>query len=113
MNKKIQPIHSSHVLHEIPSYPGVDFYRIANANRIESFLFILEPNSKFRPHSHEGSELHYLMEGSVAVVINGQEVHLEQGQSICFPSTQSHSFKKNRGTKPARIISFFVGKRKC
>ena len=42
--------------------------------------------------AHNGEECELILEGELVVKLGTQEIHLEQGDSICFPSSTPHRF---------------------
>ena len=42
-------------------------------------------------HSHEGQEFDYVLEGSMKIVLNGNEVYLNAGDSIFYDSSLAHA----------------------
>jgi transcriptional regulator with XRE-family HTH domain len=54
---------------------------------------------KLKSHQHAGVEFLYLIKGSLAVKIGGDEYVLEADDSIYFDSAAAHSYRR-RGAKP-------------
>lgn len=63
------------------SFPG---------NVLRSVIIREPPGFRSEPNSHEGEELYFILEGALTIEINGEQMVLERGDSIHFPSTCSH-----------------------
>lgn len=61
--------------------------------RFEPFLVTVSPNSAAETNSHPGQEFDYLLEGRLAVTIDGNDLVLEAGDSLFFDSAHPHSMK--------------------
>ena len=46
------------------------------------------------PHQHAGEELVYVMAGSLAVIIDGKEETLNEGDAITFDATVPHGYRR-------------------
>jgi len=57
------------------------------------------PAEKLKPHQHAGVEFLYVMKGSLAIKIGGEEFLLEPEDAIYFDSAVLHSYRR-RGLKP-------------
>ncbi len=73
--------------------------------RFEPFLVTVEPNDDkpLKTSTHKGHEFHYCLEGSFIFSIDGQEVEINQGDSIYFDSVHPHGMKVV-GQVPAKIL---------
>jgi len=73
-------------------------YNFAN-KKAEPFLVTIEPNdSPINLNAHEGQEFNYCVDGKLMIVINGQELILEAGDSLYFNSLSPHGMKALDGT---------------
>jgi transcriptional regulator with XRE-family HTH domain len=54
-------------------------------------------------HTHEGAEVIYVMEGTVAVTVGEQEHVLQAGDSIYFDPAPPHSYRRI-GRRPCRAV---------
>jgi transcriptional regulator with XRE-family HTH domain len=72
---------------------------------LDIFIVVLEPGgtSGSQLYSHEGEEAGTVMEGSVAINVEGEEYRLQSGDSFRFASTRQHSFW-NPGAARARVL---------
>jgi len=71
--------------------------------QIEFLLVELMPGKAHDPEgmvTHIGEECGMILEGELVVKLGTQEIHLEQGDSICFPSSTPHRF-----VNPGDVIS--------
>lgn len=57
------------------------------------------PAEKLKPHQHAGVEFLYVIKGSLAIKIGGEEFLLETEDAIYFDSAVLHSYRR-RGSKP-------------
>jgi quercetin dioxygenase-like cupin family protein/DNA-binding XRE family transcriptional regulator len=55
------------------------------------------------PHSHDGSELVYILDGRLSVSIDGDQHVLGPGDAICFDSGVEHSYRCD-GNRRARVL---------
>jgi quercetin dioxygenase-like cupin family protein len=58
-------------------------------------------------HTHPGEEIGYLLEGSVAVELDGQTKTLKAGDVFAIPAGKVHA-ATNTGTAPATIVSTYI-----
>jgi phosphate butyryltransferase len=67
-----------------PSYAG---------KHVEPFLVEVYPNDpdKMEYSSHEGEEFHYVMEGTLKIIVGEEEYLLDTGDSIYFDSSLPHA----------------------
>ena len=80
-------------------------YNFAN-KKAEPFMVMVESKDGEPIHlnSHEGQEFNYCVEGRLLIVINGQEVVMEPGDSLYFNSLTPHGMRALDG-KPARFLA--------
>jgi len=71
--------------------------------RAEPFLVRVEPGEGHF-NSHPGQEFHYVLEGTLRVVLDGHELILEPGDSLYFDSTVAHCLTAVTDT-PVRLIA--------
>lgn len=73
--------------------------------KAEPFLVTVEPAPPggVRPGSHPGQEFHYLLEGELAVHIDGHEVLLHPGDSLYFDAGAPHALRA-AGAARARVL---------
>ena len=75
--------------------------------KAETFVVKVDPRSedaKLSMNSHTGQEFDYVLEGTLKVSIHGQEIILEEGDSIFFDSKYSHGMQA-AGGKPVRFLA--------
>ncbi len=58
-------------------------------------------------HTHPGEEVGYLLEGSVAVEMDGVSKTLKPGDTFAIPAGKVHN-ATNLGTGPATIVSTYI-----
>jgi transcriptional regulator with XRE-family HTH domain len=73
----------------------------ATERKLSAFLADFQelPPEKIKPHQHVGVEFLYLLKGSLALKIGGDEYILEAEDAIYFDSALQHSYRR-RGSKP-------------
>jgi transcriptional regulator with XRE-family HTH domain len=73
----------------------------ATERKLSAFLADFQelPPEKLKPHQHPGVEFLYLLKGSLALKIGGDEYLLEAEDAIYFDSAVQHSYRR-RGPKP-------------
>ena len=77
----------------------------AEESTLDIFIVVLEPGgtSGSQLYSHEGEEAGTVLEGSIAINVEGREYRLQPGDSFRFASTRQHSFW-NPGGSAARVL---------
>lgn len=80
-------------------------YNFSN-KKAEPFLVTVESaeDDEIHLNSHEGQEFNYCVEGRLLILINGQEVVMEPGDSLYFNSLTPHGMKALDG-KPAKFLA--------
>jgi len=84
-------------------------YQLLSPNlqgQIELLLVEIEPGTTHDPEgmiSHVGEECGFVLEGELDVRLGIQEIHLNEGDSISFPSSTPHRFM-NLGQKTCRSV---------
>jgi transcriptional regulator with XRE-family HTH domain len=58
---------------------------------LNSALITEPPGRRTEPMSHEGEEFIFMVEGALTLEIEGEVYVLEQGDSLHFPSTRTHT----------------------
>jgi len=59
---------------------------------------------KLKPHAHAGAELLYLTSGKLVVSIGGQSYELDEGDSIYFDSSVSHTYFRSGESPCAALV---------
>jgi transcriptional regulator with XRE-family HTH domain len=77
----------------------------ADESTLDIFIVMLEPGgtSGSQLYSHEGEEAGTVLEGTIAINVDGKEYRLQAGDSFRFASTRQHSFW-NPGAAAARVL---------
>lgn len=67
--------------------------------------YIITIGCEFPPevHEHEGQELHYMLEGRLELLYDGQSHILEEGDCFYFDSTRPH-VQRSVAAKPSRVL---------
>lgn len=79
-------------------------------NISEVFVVTVEPTSKeadFYESIHAGQEFNMVLEGSMAININGKELFLGEGDSIYFDSSLPHGMKA-LNDKPVKFLAVIL-----
>ena len=79
--------------------------------KAEPFMVTLEPHKddswdSASLHSHEGQEFDFVMEGTLRFLINGNEIVLEEGDSLIFDSKYLHGMKAEGG--PVKFLAIVM-----
>ncbi|MBX6395325.1 MAG: helix-turn-helix transcriptional regulator [Alicyclobacillaceae bacterium] len=92
---------------KVIQFPGshVQYHLLSPSLRgqIEFLLVEILPGKAHDPEgmvTHRGEECGYVLEGELIVRLGTQEIHLYEGDSICFPSSTPHRF-----VNPGRVVS--------
>ncbi len=56
-----------------------------------------ESDARKQAHSHEGQEFDYVLEGTLRIILGGQELYLKPGDSIYYDSALSHAMYAPQG----------------
>ena len=83
---------------------------VPGAPNYEAVMGIAEiaPGASSGRHFHNGVEIGYVLEGTVAVERqDGSVVTLKQGQAFRNPTTEVHN-ASNPGTTPVRILAVYI-----
>ena len=76
--------------------------------KMEAFLAEFPVGSKpSEPHLHDGAELIFVLNGRLAVDVDGQESMLDEGDAMYFESGVAHSYRQE-GRAAARAIVVVV-----
>ena len=75
--------------------------------KAETFLVTAgykDDSEAIKTYSHPGQEFNYIIEGTLKITINNQELILEAGDSIYFNSGYNHGMKALNG-KDAKFLA--------
>lgn len=78
--------------------------------KAEPFVVRVDPKPEGTPvstNSHPGQEFDFVLEGTLKVVIHGNELILEEGDSIFFDSGYDHGMQAVGG-KPAKFLAVIL-----
>lgn len=81
-------------------------YNFVN-KRAEPFMVTVSPDTDSTPvhyNTHPGQEFNYVIEGTLKVIINDNEIILNEGDSLFFDSGANHGMKAVGG-KPAKFMA--------
>ncbi|MGH7409757.1 MAG: cupin domain-containing protein [Candidatus Methylomirabilis sp.] len=84
---------------------------LAGAKRKEAVLVLRElpPGTESGKHTQSGTEVAYILEGSVTLEVQGKSpLTLKQGDSFQTGPRQVHNVKNASTTAPAKVIVFYV-----
>ena len=76
--------------------------------QIEPFLMTIEPggSSTSSQITHSGEEFVYVLSGDLMCLINQQQYHLEEGDSLLFLASQPHIYR-NQSSQASQILIVF------
>lgn len=97
---------------EIERYKGYKFQSLAYNfinKKIEPLLVLIEPeeNKQMSLVTHNGQEFNYCLEGQIRVILGGQEIQLNPGDSLYFDPTIPHGQMAVNG-QPAKFLTVIV-----
>ncbi|MEZ5335307.1 MAG: cupin domain-containing protein [Methanolobus sp.] len=78
--------------------------------KAEPFVVRVDPKPEgtaISTNSHPGQEFDYVLDGTLKVVIHGNELILEEGDSIFFDSSYEHGMQA-MGGKPAKFLAVIL-----
>ena len=77
--------------------------------KAEPFMVTVEPDADSKVHynSHPGQEFNYVIEGTLKVIINGNEITLNEGDSLFFDSGANHGMKA-MNNKTAKFLAIIL-----
>lgn len=83
-------------------------YNFAN-KKAEPFLVTVSSTDDEKVHLniHEGQEFNYCVEGRIKMLVDGQEIIMEPGDSLYFDSAIPHGMRALDG-KPAKFIAVIL-----
>jgi len=97
-------------LPENPSADRVSYYFEsldfpAKERRLNAYLADFQPCEidDVRLHRHPGAEFMYVLEGKLGLYVRGQELSLDEGDSVYFDSSQQHGYRR-LGRKICRAL---------
>lgn len=75
----------------------------------EMFVITVEPKEEYVPalNAHPGQEFNYILEGTMKVYINNNEIVLNEGDSIFFDSTYKHAMEA-MNNKKAKFLAVIM-----
>lgn len=72
----------------------ISYERISSAfpgNLLRSVIIHEPPGHRGEPIAHDGEEMMFVLDGAITVELDGERSILEAGDSLHFPSSQTHS----------------------
>ena len=84
----------------------------ANNKGLQGYWAIFPPHDKefSLPHTHEGHELIYLIEGNLTVRHDGEDFEMGPGDSAYFDASEIHSYRGNMPDGAKAVIATTSGK---
>lgn len=67
----------------------------AQEKALQAYLaeFVVRDEREVTPHFHEGSEFIYVVEGALAILFQGEEHVLREGDSVYFDASEPHGYR--------------------
>lgn len=87
------------------------YYNNTPRRNFELFMIELDPGTEHTSvgHSEKSQEYIVVLEGSLCLITNDREHHLNKEDSICFPSTNSHTYvNKGDCVMKSIIINYYT-----
>ncbi|MGB9668380.1 MAG: helix-turn-helix domain-containing protein [Thermosulfidibacteraceae bacterium] len=90
------------------TYPNLSFYSLAFGladRKMEPFMVVFD-NDEFgkTPHSHEGEEFLYVLEGSLLLKLGSETIELSAGDSIYYDSKIPHCVEGKKGARFLAVV---------
>lgn len=91
-------------------FESLDFS--ANNKGLQGYWAFFPPHEEefSLPHTHEGQELIYVVEGKLTVRHDGEEFEMEAGDSAYFDATEIHSYRGSMPDGAKAVIATTSGK---
>jgi quercetin dioxygenase-like cupin family protein len=70
------------------------------------------PDASFPKHSHPGTEIAYVLKGTIEYEIDGKTIHLKAGESLYIPAGAIHSAKNSGPDIASELATYIVDKHK-
>lgn len=89
---------------------GYDYQALALGmpdKQAEPFILTMRPGDKKGEFRHGGEEFIYILEGKMAMTLEGEEFILAEGDSLYFDPSRSHTCVAHGG-QPVRMICVFI-----
>ncbi len=84
---------------------GKHLKMLFKSGKMEGILIEVEPGKEFgKQYSHDGEELHYVIEGVIEYLVGDNTYKLSEGDSLWHKSAVPHG-ARNPGTKKAIYIT--------
>ena len=80
--------------------------RAVHGDRITMAAVDLDPDLLVPEHRHENEQLGFILEGSVTMIIGGEEQELQVGDAYRIPSNVPHSARS--GSRGATVMDVFA-----
>ena len=89
-------------------FEGKHLELLFKSGRMEGILIEVEPGEDFgKKFTHDGEELHYMIEGNIEYLVGDKTYQLSAGDSLWHKSNIAHG-ARNRSDKKARFITIGV-----
>jgi quercetin dioxygenase-like cupin family protein len=85
---------------------GVHLKLLAGADEMNVQHFFIEPGATVPEHSHPHEQTGYIVEGTLAFQVDGEEYLAEPGDSYAIPGGEPHA-AENRGDVPVVGLDIF------
>lgn len=94
---------------EIGDRPWGKYFVLADEPNYKLKRIIVEPGQRLSyQYHHHRQEFWTIVEGKATVILDGEDIHLEYGQSIFIPQGSKHRIM-NSGTTPLVFIEVQTG----
>mgnify|MGYP003346689216 CR=1 FL=1 len=78
--------------------------------KMEPFLVTVEPSdvdAETHKNAHSGQEINYILDGSMTVFVEDQQVLMNPGDTIMFDSKHPHAMRAENG-KPCHFLAIIA-----
>lgn len=96
---------------KVERFKAYQYFSLASGFRnaiVKPFEVVVEPNElPIRQNTHTGQEFNYVIEGTLQIHIAGNDLVLDEGDSIYFDASKPHGMKALGGRK-ARFLAVII-----
>ena len=96
---------------KVERFKAYQYFSLASGFRnatAKPFEVVVEPNDlAIRQNTHSGQEFNYVIEGTLQIHIAGNDLVLEEGDSIYFDASKPHGMKA-LGGKKAKFLAIII-----
>ncbi len=70
---------------------GVTITQLSRGERLQGQIVEMAPDSRVDTHSHPNEQLTFAVEGTLSLIVDGEEIQLGAGESLLIPGGAEHA----------------------